>query len=195
DGLPRSGLGPARAALAPDSATIALWKVAPSNKSLIDYGDQLAIGDVRTGACARVELRDAHWFTTQADRQGRQRLAFTDGGDALVGAMRVDRPEASFVVSFVHVLRERQTHVLTTAQGLPLEPYDVEGGTPSVLWSDAQGARQQITLLRQDLRTGEHEARVVPSEGGERVVAVALSANGSVVARAIDNEVFVLRAS
>lgn len=195
DGLPRSGLGSARAALSPNGGTVALWKVAPSNKALIDYGDHLVLGDVHEGGHTRVDLRDTQCFTTQASRPGRHRLAFSDGGDLLVGAMRVDQSDASFVVSFAHALREQQTHLLMTPQGLPLEPFDIEGNTPSVLWSDAHHARRQITLLRQDLKTGGHEVTVVPSEGGERVVAVALSANGSVIARAIDNEVFVLRAT
>lgn len=189
--LPR---GTACAALGPGGDALALWAAAPSGREYLDYGDRLAVIGLATGEHVEADLYDERWFTTQVERHGRRLFAFSKGGDALVGATWVVRHGRAHAVSFAYDVRGGGVLVTPTPLEAPLEPYAIEGGTPAVLWSDARAGRSPLTVLRQDLAAGEHAFARVPSAGRGPAGAVALSDDGALVARAVRDDVYVVRA-
>jgi hypothetical protein len=201
DGMPRTTFGGIFRALAPSShialgpggGSLAVWANAPYDPRYLEYFDQIAVGDTRSGEHRVVELRDPAWFTTQVDRNGRHLLAFSEDGSVLVGAMPVNRSGARFVASFLHDLRAGRTEVCSTPVDSPLDPYAIDTARLAVVWSDAHDARKTITVVRQRLACRDHEVTTSPSEGGKSVTAVTASADGALIAKAVGDDVFVLR--
>jgi hypothetical protein len=120
----------------------------------------------------------------------RQLLRFGHEFTSLVGAMRVSKPDSEYLVSFAWKITENDLRVLPIPCDRALEPYAIS--PTAVIWSDAQGDRKTATVLRQDLTNGEHTMGTALSAAG-KASAAAVSADGGLVARAIDERVVVSR--
>jgi hypothetical protein len=142
----------------------------------------------------RAAPNPAGW-TVNLDQPWRDRpiLAFTEAGDALIAASRGTAGGADPVAVY-------WSFAEPTARVLPLVhkraamfcPYHIDVATSAVLWSDASAGGPEISVVRHALLDGRlREIRVASPTGELR--GAAMSRDGTEVARAVDDRVYVHR--